>query len=354
MCLSISTGTVNLDVADSVPIDSLNPMARTRTWGDIRAAFVSDARENRTEFVMTVWGGLLGIPMLICAAMMAIGGFQQWLGNTMAVFVVLCFPPSLYFKLRDRSNRGVKRRPYRRVPVAGHEGANGLLRAVSWRWPVVAGSALAVVAYVALASLFILAAPNPFVWLVGLGLLVIVALGVFLSAVVTHPLADRAALRLQAGLELEHPNATFVIFKSDQVCSQIACADPQSVLKSWNDNTFRAVVTVDGDGITVWDQSWGKRINVATIPWSRVEGLRLAIARVRWRFVRGIDLHLASQPGEPDVGVVLPPATFQRRFCPLPDVEFFKLYAQLEEHLRKSKAQEISTAETGELDRSQF
>ncbi|TFC15147.1 hypothetical protein [Cryobacterium sp. MDB2-10] len=121
-------------------------MARTRTWADFRATVAADARRNRTAFVMTAWGGLLSIPMLIGAAVMLFGGFQQWLGNTMAVLAVLYFPPALYFKLRGRPNRGIKKRPYRPVPVADHGGTNGVLRAISWRWAVVAGTAGAVAA----------------------------------------------------------------------------------------------------------------------------------------------------------------------------------------------------------------
>ncbi|TFC19470.1 hypothetical protein [Cryobacterium glucosi] len=324
-------------------------MARTRTWADIRATLAADARRNRTAFVMTAWGGLLSIPMLIGLAVMLIGGLHQWLGNTLAVLVVLYIPPGLYFSLRDRPNRGIKKRPYRPVSVADHEGANGVLRTISWRWAVVAGTAGAMAAWVALTSSLIVAVPNTYLWWMGIGLLGAPVAAVFLIAVVQHPMMDRALLRLQAGLEFEHPNATFAIFKSAQVCSEIACADPTSAPTAWNDNTSRAVVTFDGDGIRVWDQSWGNRMNAATIPWSRVESLKPAIARVRWRYIRGVELRLISQPGEPDVGVVLPPARSQRCFRPLDEVEYGALCAQLEEHVKYSKAQEDSTVVPGEL-----
>ena len=148
-------------------------------------------------------------------------------------------------------------------------------------------------------------------------------------------------MRLQAALEREYPNATFVILKSAQVSSQIACADPGSVLTSWNDVTFRAVVTVDENGLRVWDQFWGKRKNVAIIPWSRVHGLGLSMAKVRWRYVRAIDLQLTAEHGSPDVGVVLPPAKYNWGFRPLSDVNFRELHAQLGAHLAKSQAQAI-------------
>jgi hypothetical protein len=312
-------------------IGSVSRMPHTRTWADIRATVAADARQNRTAFVMTVWSGLVSIPMLIGAAVMLIGGFQQWLGNTMAMLVVLSSPPALYFKLRDWPNRGVKKRPYRPVPLADHVRANGLLRAISWRWAVVAGTAGAMAAWVALSCSLIVAAPNAFVWWLGMGLLGTLVAAVFLVAVVAHPMMDRALLRLQAGLELEHPNATFVIFKSAQVCSEIACADPPSKLTAWSDNTSRAVITFDGEGIRAWDQSLGNRRVAATIPWSRVESLQPAIAKVRWRYVRSIDLRLISQPGEPDVGVVLPPARSQRDCRPLDDAEYGALYEQLEQ-----------------------
>lgn len=324
-------------------------MARTRTWADIRATVVADARQNRTDVVMTAWGGLLSIPLLICVPVRLIGGFQQWLDITLGVLFFLLMPPAIYFKLRDRSNRGIKKRPYRPVPVAGHEGANGVLRTTSWRWAVVAGTAAVMAAWVALSSSMILAAPNRLVWDYGVGFLGSLVAGVFLLAVVAHPMMDRALLRLQAGLELEHPNATFAIFKSAQVCSEIACADPTSSLTAWNDNTSRAVITFDGEGIRVWDQSWGNRKNVSTIPWSRVASVQPAIARVRWRYIRGIDFRLISQPGEPDVGVVLPPARSQRRCRPLADAEYGALCAQLEEHVQNGKAQEGSTVVPTEL-----
>ncbi|TFC15146.1 hypothetical protein [Cryobacterium sp. MDB2-10] len=182
----------------------------------------------------------------------------------------------------------------------------------------------------------------------GIGSLGTPVVAVFLTAVVQHPMMDRALLRLQASLELEHPNATFAIFKSAQVRSEIASADPTSALTAWNDNTTRAVVTFDGEGIRVWDQSWGNRINAAIIPWSRVESLQPAIARVRWRYIRGIDLRLISQPGEPNVGVVLPPARSQRRCRALDDAQYGALYAQLEEHVQNYKAQEVSAVVPGE------
>ena len=298
---------------------------------------MADARQNRTAFVMMAWGGLLSIPMLIGAAVMLIGGFQQWLGNTMAALLVLYLPAGLYFKLRDRPNRGIKKRPYRPVPVAEHEGANGGLRTTSWRWAVVAGTAAVMAAWGALTSAMILAAPNRLVWNYGVGLLVSVVAVVFLVAVVAHPMMDRALLRLQAGLELEHPNATFAVFKSAQVCSEIACADPTSSLTAWNDNTSRAVVTFDGEAIRVWDQSRGNRKNVSTIPWSRVASLQPGIARVRWRYIRSIDFRLISQPGEPDLGFVLPPARSQRNCRPLADAEYRQLCAQLEEHVQNCK-----------------
>ena len=326
----------------------MSPMASTRTWGDILASLALWARRDRSEFVMAAWGGIVALPMLVGAAVMLFGDPPQWLGATMAVCLALCFPPKLYFDLRDRSNRGVKRRPYRRVPVTGHVKSDGSLRAVSWRWAVVAGSVLAAVVYCVAAVSVVFASPNEFVWFVGTVVLYCLALVALLSAAVTHPLADRAAVRLQAALEREYPNATFVILKSAQVSSQIACADPGSVLTSWNDVTFRAVVTVDEDGLRVWDQFWGKRKNVATIPWSRVHGLGLSIAKVRWRYVRAIDLQLTAEHGSPDVGVVLPPAKYNWGFRPLSDVKFRELHAQLGAHLAKSQAQAIVGGETGE------
>jgi len=186
----------------------------------------------------------------------------------------------------------------------------------------------------ALASALIQAAPNRFVWDMGIALPASFAV-LLLAAVASHPVADRAAFRLQASLELENPNATFAIFKSSQVCSQIACADPTSNLSAWKDSTFRAVVTFDREGVRVWDQSWGKRTHAATISWSRVESLEPSIARVRWRFIRGIDLRLISPPGEPDVGVVLPPVRSQRYCRPLADEGYRALFAQLEGHLQR-------------------
>jgi hypothetical protein len=70
---------------------------------------------------------------------------------------------------------------------------------------------------------------------------------------------------------------------------------------------------------------------------------------VRWRYIRGIDLRLISQPGESDVGVVLPPARSQRHCRPLTDSGFRALYAQLEEQVQKRKTQAIFTAVPGEL-----
>jgi hypothetical protein len=95
----------------------------------------------------------------------------------------------------------------------------------------------------------------------------------------------------------------------------------------------------------VWDQSWGNRKNVSTIPWSRVASLQPGIARVRWRYIRSIDFRLISQPGEPDLGFVLPPARSQRNCRPLADAEYRQLCAQLEEHVQNCKGQEDSAVE---------
>jgi multisubunit Na+/H+ antiporter MnhG subunit len=322
-------------------------MARIRTWADFRSAVASDARQNRTAFVMIAWSGLLSIPMLIGAAVMLFGVHQQWLGNTLAVLIVLYMPAGLYFKIRHRPNRAVKRRPYRRESVAGHRGAEGLLRPQSWRWAVVAATVAVSGSWVALACALIQAAPSRFVWQLGIALLASFAV-LLLAAVATHPVADRAAVRLQASMELEYPNATFAIFKSSQVCSQIACADPTSRVTAWNDSTFRAVVTFDVEGVRVWDQSWGNRVNAATIPWSRVQSLEPAVARVRWRFIRGIDLRLISLPGEPEVGVVLPPVKSQRHCRPVADEAYRALFAQLDEHLQREHGSKVWTVKAGE------
>ncbi|MBB5641967.1 hypothetical protein [Cryobacterium roopkundense] len=216
---------------------------------------------------------------------------------------------------------------------------------------MVAGTVLAAGIYCGAAVSVVFASPNEFVWFVGTAVLACLALVVLLAAAVTHPLADRAALRLHAELEGEHPNATFVVFKSGQVSSQIACADPESVLTSWNDVTFRAVVTVDEDGLRVWDQFWGKRNNVATIPWSRVDAVGVSIARVRWRYLRAIDLHLISPSGSPSSGVLLLPAQFNRWFRPRSDEGFLKLHAQLETYLARSQPRVAEAERVGHLGR---
>lgn len=304
-------------------------MTRTRTRADVRASFVSWVRRERTEFVMVVWGGIVGLLLLSTAALMLVGNSQPWLLVTLVVSLALWLPPRIYFQLRHRSNHGIKRRPYRSVLVDRHEQSDGSLTAVSWRWSVMLGSVLAAVASGGVVSSVFFASPTESFWAVGMLVLGGLAAALVFSAVVTHPLADRAARRLQAELEREHPDSTFVIFKSAQVSSQIACADPASVLTHWSDVTFRAVVTVDGDGLRVWDQFWGKRKNVATLPWSRVESLEPAIATVRWRYVRAVNLSLICAPGEPNVGVVLPPARYHWGFHPLPDTEFAELHRRL-------------------------
>ena len=222
---------------------------------------------------------------------------------------------------------------------------------------MIAGSVLAAVAYGGVTSWVFFASPAGSFWAVGMLILNSLTVAVVCSFAVRHPLADRAALRLQAELDGEHSNATFVIFKSAQVSSQIAGADPESVLTHWSDVTFRAVVTVDDDGLRVWDQFWGKRKNVATIPWSRVESLEPAIATVRWRYVRAINLRLISAPGERQVGVVLPPARYRwgyrRGFRPLSDAEFMELQRRLGTDLATSRRSRAGALENQSAYRDQ-
>lgn len=317
-------------------------MAGIRTWAEFRIVMTASARENRTGFILGVWAAILTVPMLISIALMLSGFFPQWLGIVAGVLVVLYSPATLYWKLRDRRNIGVKRRAYRRAPLEDHETTAGLLRAVSWRWGVVAVSAALTLLTAATGAYFLAHPSNPFVWALAFILLACIALSVLSHAVVRSPLAYRSLMRLHAGVEAEHPNKTFVIFKSAQVSSEIALADTSSKLGLWNDNSFRVVVSFDDENIRIWDQIWGTRHNVATIPWSRVAGIELAIARVRWRFVRAIDLRLYSEPGEPQVGIVLPPARCRWGFHPLPDADFEALSMQLKTQLARRRGRAAS------------
>lgn len=317
-------------------------MAVSGLWVKFRTVMTSSAQENRTGFILGVWAAILTVPLLVTLALMVSGFFPQWLGVVAGVLVVLYFPPSLYWKLRDSKNIGVKRRAYRREPLEGHEAEAGLLRAVSRRWKVVAVSVASTMLTAATGAYSLADAAKPFVWVSTLIVLVCVALSVFSHAVVRSPLAYRSLMRLHAGVKAEHPNKTFVIFKSAQASSEIASADPASPLGLWNDNSFRVVVSFDDDNIRVWDQIWGTRHNVATIAWSRVESIRPGIARVRWRFVRAIDLRLYPAPGEPAVGVVLPPAAYSRGFRPLSDRDFEALSIGLKTHLARRRPRAAS------------
>ena len=89
----------------------MSHMARTRTWADIRGSFALWVRRDRTEFVMVVWSGIVGLLLLSSAALMLAGKSQPWLGVMLAVGLALCLPPRIYFQLRHRSNHGIKRRP---------------------------------------------------------------------------------------------------------------------------------------------------------------------------------------------------------------------------------------------------
>lgn len=303
-----------------------------RTLREIRATLVAEAPSNRTEFVMMIWSLILLVPSAVGAIMMLSGTHGQWLYTSMAVLVVLMAPPSFYFRMKGwASNRLVKRRAYRRVPVSGHVDKDGFLKISSWRWAVVGPSALIVLGIAGVAAMFGVTAPysGSLAWWMAMSLWGVVGLFI-VGACVSYRVTTVFLMRLQARLEREHPNATFAIFKSDQVCSQIACADPTSDLGLWSINTQYAVVTVTSDGFSVWDQSWGRPVKVATLAWARVQGIRPSIALVTWRFARAIELELSADSGDLDAGVLLAPIHYRRGLMhPLPDAAFNELQARL-------------------------
>lgn len=95
---------------------------------------------NRTAFVMTVWGGSLVIPLLAGAAVMLTGGKASgWATQWRSLSCCMPHRGSISRSGTDQI-RGLKRRPDRREPAAGHGGTNGLLRVQSWRSVVVAGT----------------------------------------------------------------------------------------------------------------------------------------------------------------------------------------------------------------------
>ncbi|WEO78474.1 hypothetical protein BJQ94_05405 [Cryobacterium sp. SO2] len=303
-------------------------MTRTTTWDDFRARIVTQARENRIAFAMAVWLALVLVPTCVGLVMMLFIGLPHWLGLSMAVVAGLAAPPSLYFRLRGRSNIGIKLRPYRPEPVGRLTSADGNVQASSWRWPILTWTVVSAGAFTTATLFWLLDPPHPLLW--GAALVMVGVAGAFLVGLtLMRPFAVRALARLQAGLELDYPGATFVIFKSAQVSSQIATADSESRLTWWNDNTTRAVVTFSTDGLRVWDQIWGERRNVAMIPWSRFDALGTAAARVRWRYVRGIDLSVVCQPGEQHIGVLLPPVEPNSYGRPMSDEGLRALSAQL-------------------------
>jgi hypothetical protein len=305
-------------------------------WGRARWALVADAYSNRTEFVMVIWSLILLLPSAIGIVMMLSGTHAEWLNASMAVLVVLWAPPSFYYRMKDlASKQRVKPRAYRPVSLSDHLDKDGRLKISSWRWRDLGLSALLVLGIAGAAAMFTLTAGyvgSP-AWWMAMSLWVVVGLLIVVTCLNSW-VATVSLVRLQARLAVERPNATFAVFKSDQVCSRIAFADRTSDVALWNTYTQYAVVAMTSDGFTVWDQSRGRPVKVATIARERVSEIRPSIASVPLRFVRAIELVLSADPEDADASVLLAPIHYRRGFMhPLSDEAFSELQARLDEYV---------------------